>query len=334
MTFAVMPAASTGSAGSRSAHGPTRDLDRHARRLHDPADAALLARSAACSRSRSTSRPRSRSSTASSSTSTCRSTSTRGRRRRAGRAATSRFDDVWFRYGAELDARGRRASGARPGRRPRSSARPARARRPSATSSARLYDVDRGTRRDRRGRRARPDLRRARAARRRRLAGDVPLPRDRAREPPLREARRDRRGDRGGGRGGADPPPDRVRCRRATTPSSASAATASPAARSSGSRSRGRSSATRRSWCWTRRRARARHRDRAPGAGGARPARRGPHDDRDRAPALDVRDADQIVVLDGGRIVERGRHEELIELGGRYAALVARDSEVAPLGAV
>jgi ATP-binding cassette subfamily B protein len=37
-----------------------------------------------------------------------------------------------------------------------------------------------------------------------------------------------------------------------------------------------------------------------------------------------VYDADQIVVLDGGQIVERGTHDELVALGGRYAELVDR----------
>jgi ATP-binding cassette subfamily B protein len=37
-----------------------------------------------------------------------------------------------------------------------------------------------------------------------------------------------------------------------------------------------------------------------------------------------VQDADEIVVLDGGRIVERGTHEALLDLGGRYAELVGR----------
>jgi ATP-binding cassette subfamily B protein len=34
-----------------------------------------------------------------------------------------------------------------------------------------------------------------------------------------------------------------------------------------------------------------------------------------------VRMADQIIVLDRGRIVERGGHDQLVGLGGRYATL-------------
>ncbi|OQD57504.1 multidrug ABC transporter ATP-binding protein [Streptomyces phaeoluteigriseus] len=43
-----------------------------------------------------------------------------------------------------------------------------------------------------------------------------------------------------------------------------------------------------------------------------------------------VRSADQIVVLDSGRLVERGTHEELLERGGRYAELVRRDARLEP----
>ncbi|MDX6525588.1 MAG: ATP-binding cassette, subfamily bacterial, partial [Gaiellales bacterium] len=39
-----------------------------------------------------------------------------------------------------------------------------------------------------------------------------------------------------------------------------------------------------------------------------------------------VRDADQILVLDAGRLIERGTHADLVAQGGRYAALVDRDA--------
>jgi ATP-binding cassette, subfamily B, bacterial len=45
-----------------------------------------------------------------------------------------------------------------------------------------------------------------------------------------------------------------------------------------------------------------------------------------------VRDADQIVVLDSGVVAERGTHEELMEHGGLYAALVSRDVAQEPSG--
>ncbi len=44
-----------------------------------------------------------------------------------------------------------------------------------------------------------------------------------------------------------------------------------------------------------------------------------------------VRDADQILVLDKGEIVERGTHDELMERAGAYAALVARDVTEEPV---
>ena len=115
--------------------------------------------------------------------------------------------------------------------------------------------------------------------------------------------------------------------RTATTRSSASAATASPAASASGSRSRARSCATRRSSCSTRRRrALDTQTERAVQEALERLAE-GRTTIAIAHRLSTVRDADQIVVLDRGVVAEIGTHEELLSAGGRYAALVSRDTE-------
>ena len=45
-----------------------------------------------------------------------------------------------------------------------------------------------------------------------------------------------------------------------------------------------------------------------------------------------IRDADQIIVLDQGRIAERGTHGLLLSAGGHYTALVGRSGELAAAG--
>jgi ATP-binding cassette subfamily B protein len=45
-----------------------------------------------------------------------------------------------------------------------------------------------------------------------------------------------------------------------------------------------------------------------------------------------IRDADQIIVLDHGRIAERGTHDRLLSAGGHYAALISQNGELVSAG--
>jgi ATP-binding cassette subfamily B protein len=47
-----------------------------------------------------------------------------------------------------------------------------------------------------------------------------------------------------------------------------------------------------------------------------------------------VREADLILVMDGGRIVERGRHSDLVARGGLYAELYRTQFAVGPSAGV
>ena len=264
--------------------GPGRGLDRHDRRLHHAADAALLPGPVAAQRSASTSRPRPRCSTASSSTSTWRSTSSPARDTLGDVRGEVHFDGVWFRYGDEWTLRDIDVTVA-PGTRTALVGETGAGKTSLGYLAARLYDPERGAVRI-----DGTDLREltfdvAGRRRRRRLPGDLPLPRVGAREPALRPSGGDRRRDRGRRARGADPRARSRRCRTATRPSSASAASASPAARSSASRSPARSCATRPCSCSTRPPARSTSPPSAPSAWRSS-ASRGPHHARHRPPPL------------------------------------------------
>lgn len=42
-----------------------------------------------------------------------------------------------------------------------------------------------------------------------------------------------------------------------------------------------------------------------------------------------VREAERIIVLDGGRVREEGKHADLLAKGGLYATLIRRQAEAA-----
>ena len=196
---------------------------------------------------------------------------------------------------------------------------------------ARLYDVERG-RVTIDGEDVR-DVIFASLARhgRRRLAGDVPLPRHRSRESPLRAAGRDRRGDRGGGARRADPRPDRLARRRLRHRRRASAATVLGRGEAA-DRDRADDPPQPAGADPRRGDERARHADGARSAGRARPARGGPDDDRDRPPSLDGsrRRPDRRPRRAAGSS-SAARTRSCSSSAAATPALVSRDADLVPL---
>ena len=313
-TFAVMPAPSTGSAGSHSRTARTRSRCRRWSPSR-PCRRGCSSRSARCSAWRSTCRPRSRSSTGSSSTSTSRSTSRSAPTRRELTAVGDvAFEHVWFRYGGDAWTLEDVSFTVPAGTKTALVGETGSGKTTLGYLAARLYDVERG-----RVSIGGVDVRDLTFASLAGLVGVVSqetyLFHATVREN-LRFAKPDATDDEVGarGRGRADPRPDRVAARRATTPSSASAATASRAARSSGSRSRGRSCATRRSSSSTRRRARSTPRPsarcRRRSTGSPRAARRSRSPTASRRSPTPTRSSSSTA----GGSSSAARHDELVAL--------------------